>query len=205
MNSAHDASEPLSVVSSKKPVLELEKLKLEIEEIKGRNRWADRIARYIPLISGLIAVAAFVFGVIQYTNQQKENVRALDRQIQSNKETNEREFRKPLWEKTLALHFEASAAAATISRTKDPAIRKKAEETFWQLYQGPLAIVEDTDVSTAMANFGDCLDGTAKCSDEHLGELSLKLASTIQHSLSKSWNVPIGSFTEGKFDYRKRE
>jgi len=59
----------------------------------------------------------------------------------------------------------ASEAAATIATTTDTAERRKAEARFWVLlYQGPMVMVETTDVSGAMKAFGRCLDGTEKCS-----------------------------------------
>ena len=194
---------------------QLEKLRLEIQSLQSKNKWDDRVARYIPLLTVLITVAGFSFGVYQFRIQQKYNadryaaeqsdkIRALENEFRKDKEAKERDFSRPLWEKQLDLYFEASAAAATISRTKDPVIRKKAEESFWQLYQGPLAVIETKEVSGAMAEFGHCLDGTRQCSDEDLEELSLKLASTVQESLSKSWNVMVGDLPKDKFDYRQR-
>jgi hypothetical protein len=140
----------------------------------------------------------------RYAAEQREKLSSFQYELRRAFESKELELRKPLWEKQLAIYFEASAAAATISRTQDPVIRRKAEETFWQLYQGPLAIIETKEVSGAMAKFGDCLDGTEKCSDNVLGARSLELASAIQESLSKSWNVTVGDLPKDKYDYRKR-
>jgi hypothetical protein len=194
---------------------QLEKLRLEIQGLQSKNNWDDRVARYIPLLSVLITVAGFSFGVYQfrvqqkynadrYANEQSDKIRALEAEFKKDKEAKERDFTKPLWEKQLALYFEASAAAATISRTKDPEIRKKAEETFWELYQGPLAVIETKEVSAAMISFKNCMLATKTCGEKELGKASLELASTIQHSLSKQWNVMVGDLPKDKIDYNQR-
>jgi hypothetical protein len=70
MEATQNASESLANA-------QLEKLKLEIEELKDRKRWADRVARYIPLFSVLITVAGFCFGVYQFRAQQADNEKKL--------------------------------------------------------------------------------------------------------------------------------
>jgi hypothetical protein len=58
--------------------------------------------------------------------------------------TSEKEFRRPLWDKQLALYFQAANAASKIATlpegNKD---RNDSITEFWNLYFGPLAIVED--------------------------------------------------------------
>jgi len=53
--------------------LQIEKLKLEIQDLTDKHRWTDRTVRFIPLLSVLITVAGFCFGVYQFREQQKEN------------------------------------------------------------------------------------------------------------------------------------
>ena len=45
---------------------ELEKLNLEIEHLKNKSRWTDRIAPFITLLSVIIAVGGFVFSFYQF-------------------------------------------------------------------------------------------------------------------------------------------
>lgn len=58
---------------------ELRKLNLEIENLKYKNAWENRLAIFIPLISSLLAVGGFLFGIYQFqqrtiAEQQKDRV-----------------------------------------------------------------------------------------------------------------------------------
>src|SRR5215470_15262145 len=46
--------------------LEKEKLSAEIKDIRDRANWENRIAKYVPAITVLIAAAAFCFGIYQF-------------------------------------------------------------------------------------------------------------------------------------------
>jgi hypothetical protein len=103
------------------------------------------------------------------------------------------EFRKPLWAKQLELYFEACKAASTIAVSPPRAEQRHEEEkTFWMLYWGPLALIEDEEVARAMVKFGDRLD--AHADSEELKELSLKLAKSCRQSIGSTWNFPLAQF-----------
>jgi hypothetical protein len=198
---------------------ELEKLHLEIQALQRRSHWADRAIRYIPLATVVITVAGLCFGIYQFGVQQnsaraasivqqdrefteREKVREARVQEQEREQKlRERELFKPLWQRQIALYFEASGVAATIATTTNNAKRDAAVERFWQLYQGPLVIVESKGVSGAMVNFGRCLDGSEECLGQELGQRSKALATQVQESLSNSWAQGLGRFSDGKFKY----
>jgi hypothetical protein len=48
------------------------------------------------------------------------------------------------------------------------------ETTFWELYYGPLALVDDENVEVAMVEFGRCVQGD--CVPDKMKGLSLALA-----------------------------
>lgn len=52
---------------------QVQKLELETSELQIRNKWANRTAQYIPLITVIVTVAGFCFGVYQFRSQQREN------------------------------------------------------------------------------------------------------------------------------------
>lgn len=52
---------------------QLEKLRLEIEEMKSRRTWWHKVARFTPVTTALIAVAGFSFTVNQFLVQQKKD------------------------------------------------------------------------------------------------------------------------------------
>jgi len=76
-------------VEEKEPTLtemvttaQLEKLNLEIRALRDKGNWQDTFKRLSPLISVLIAVGGFLFGVFQYYKEQEK--------AQANEETDQR-------------------------------------------------------------------------------------------------------------------
>ena len=192
--------------------LENEKLGFELENLRSGKGLSSFIA-YLPLITLLVTIAGFGFGVYQYRAQQQANRDAQAeqsrkdreaREIQSKKdtETAQREFMKPLLQNQLSLYLQASGAAATVSRSTDPVERKKAINDFWRLYEGPLIMVESKEVSGAMVAFGNCVDRTESCDEVEIGARSHALASRMQESILKSWNTSPENFAADKFIYR---
>ena len=205
-------ADPETAELSDKQRLEAEKLRLEVERMKREGSRARSLSAYIPLISVVVTVAGFGFGIYQYRAQQIQNRESQERlaareaeartaQSIRDKENAQREFMKPLLEKQLALYFEASSAVATIARTIDPSEKKKATETFWRLYSGPLVIVESMEVSGAMKRFSYCLDGTETCDRAEMNERALALGTALQKSMLKSWNMKPEDFAADKFQY----
>ena len=199
-----DSSEEGSITESleaTKLKSEIEKLQLEIRGLKNKGNWADRAVRYIPLMSVLITVVGLCFGVYQFRIQQYENRVASERQAEREQKLRERELFKPLWEQQIQLYLEATDIVSTIATTTSEATKAKAVERFWQLYQGPLVIVESKGVSDAMFKFGNCLEGKETCSANELAQRSRSLATQVQESLSKSWEQGLGGFSDDKFKY----
>ena len=54
---------------------QLEKLSLEIEQMKYRSKWHDRLAPYSSLLTVIIGVGAFLFGIFQFSNQREMQLR----------------------------------------------------------------------------------------------------------------------------------
>src|SRR5689334_15513075 len=70
----------------------------------------------------------------------------------------ESEFRKPFWDEQLKLYFEATDTVSKVANLPDGAERDEAVLRFWELFDGSLRVVEDSDnVSQAMVAFGTCL------------------------------------------------
>src|SRR6185295_5442587 len=98
--------------------LETEKLRLEVEALKRQSTPGRSLSSYVPLISVLVTVAGFGFGIYQYRAQQIQNREsqerlarqeneARERQAEKDRENAQREFMKPLLDKQLSLYFEA--------------------------------------------------------------------------------------------------
>jgi hypothetical protein len=209
-----DQTQLLQAAQLEKVRLENERLKFEFETLKkGKGKSVDRFIPYLPLITVLVTIAGFGFGVYQYRAQQEANRVAQEqqsrkdreaRELQSKKETEaaQREFMKPLLQNQLSLYLQATTAAATIATSTDPIDRKKAINDFWRLYEGPLIMVETKEVSGAMVRFGDCLRYPEDCDEDELSTRARAIGSRMQESLLKSWNTNPENFAADKFSYR---
>ncbi len=197
--------------------LENQKLRFEIGQLTKPKSWTDRVEKFLPVLTALIAVAGFWFGVYQFHQQEKNIAANMARQQQERlanfqnelkraSDSKELELRKPFWEKQLEYYFAASAAAATIATSKEPQTVKKAKAKFWDLYWGPLAIVEDAGmkkpedavVEGAMVLFGNCFDGTDVCNEQEIKQRSLSLAHKCRASVGKSWEVKFADLDNKK-------
>jgi hypothetical protein len=116
------------------------------------------------------------------------------------RDTTEKEFRKPFWEKQIDVYFEVSKAAATIATLDETNTEKKkeTEDEFWKLYWGQVVLVEDKPVKDAMQRFSQCLKGEDEycrsddeLKKEELQKLSLELANSCRSSISNSWDIDL--------------
>jgi hypothetical protein len=188
--------------------LDLRKQELEVEKLALDVAAAKRIRRYelmlqlMPSLTIIVTVLGFAFSVWQYTTEQEKSRQAEERQAIRDAEASQREFMKPLLDKQQQLYFEAATAASTFATSSDPKQRHEAQDKFWALYWGPLVMVESTEVSDAMMAFGRCVSGEEKCAESEVRNRSLKLASTLEQSILKTWNTRPEEFIKGQFVYR---
>ena len=143
---------------------------------------------------------------------QAANLNNLRAEINRANEARVFESQQPYRAKQIELYFEASRAASTIATSSNAAERLAAEEKFWNLYWGPLSVVEDTlavnnaanfDVESAMVIFGRCSpigmpDGRdttrsgltfTRCTPIQLKSISLCLAHTVRDSIHSTWGI----------------
>ena len=138
----------------------------------------------------IVSVLTLVGGVISFFVQQADQ--AL---------TRERESRKAFLEKQLETY---SIAVKTVSEialypTKNSNRERYLRnlETFWELYFGRLAMVEDRRVERVMKTFGDLLQvegGTPRPACRNIKrDISLTLAHCARKSLGEGWGVDLRS------------
>lgn len=112
----------------------------------------------------------------------------------------EAEFRMPFWDVQLKLYFEATEITSKVASLPDGEDRDKATRRFWELYYGPLRVVEDSDnVSHAMEVFGTCL--REKCSQTKLQNHALDLADACAKSIAETWSQ---NFNEYKSQVKRK-
>lgn len=155
------------------------------EMTEGQARFVDSISKMVAII-GAIAVGGWTL-YTYFATRTKEA------------ETSAVEARKPFEAERLRLYVEASSAAATLATSADSTARQKANEDFWRLYWGPLALVEDKSVEASMVRFGRCIQDAKSC-DATQQQLALQLAHDCRTSLAVSWGVNLEELTKDKLE-----
>ena len=175
----------------------LEKLRLEVLDLRWKVRWIYRLTQITSLIVAAVGVAAFIWNLQQFNYQQKESARVAAEAKEKETAAIQRELTKPIRERQLALSFEISDVAAAIAvLAPESQARRKAVDRFWQLYYGPAIYIEETEqVKKGLIEFANCLEGLGDCdSDEakafRLKVLSKYLTNRCRGALGLSWEVP---------------
>lgn len=184
--------------------LENERLKLELAEHHKGKPWYIPLIQMVPIITALVAVAGFLWGVIQYRDQQIKNRASQQAQFLREQENAEREFMKPWLESQREIYLQTLSAAAILANSDDPAARAQASDEFWQLYQGKMILVETTSVSTAMMEFGNCLKSKETCDkdkDEKNKRLHI-LATAMAESMAATAKMTYTEFAANQFQYK---
>jgi hypothetical protein len=103
--------------------------------------------------------------------------------------------REPFLKRQLDLCFEASEAGAKLATETDPAEWEKARKSFWLLYWGPLNMVEDRAVATAMHALGERVPHDAAPPGalpmRQLEGASRDLARAARDLILRSWRVDL--------------
>lgn len=195
-----DIQDSLAVAQLENARLSNEKLTLDLVGSR-QGPWYKLPTQLVPIVTALVSVGGFLIGVYQYTGEQKKN--RMDRETQSirEKETAQRELMKPWLESQRAIYTEALEAVAKAANSTDKSVRVPAEERFWQLYQGPMILVETPAVSGAMKGFGKCLTGEDKCDAKALDERTRQLATAMADSMGETSGLTYQEFAAKKFKY----
>lgn len=166
---------------------QLRKLQLDIESLERVEGWSSRVPRLLPLITIVIAVAGFLWGVYTYNHQ--ENVRRA-----ADLEGREREIKKRFWEEQLITYHKISQSASRLATMDAGVERDKEYQTFRQLYHGDVIMFADKDVVEVIRNFlQKYLDYNANRPDlqGEIDRLSRQLAIACRESLKRNWNIPL--------------
>jgi hypothetical protein len=129
------------------------------------------------VIPWLLTIATAGIGIFQFTAQQ----------TQAN--------RQPFLQKQLDLAFRASETASKLATVSDPSDWEKVRLDFWELYWGPLSVVEDPAVETAMVKMGALVptepQNSPKLPMKSLEGPSYNLAHALRDLVLASWNVSL--------------
>lgn len=177
--------EELSLMMSE---AQLQKLKLEIEELKSKCRKTQKILVWVSIIVPSISTLLLIIGFIASFWQVSEGLNKLNAQAQM-------EYKKTIMEKQLAVYSEAvdvaSKIAVPLSEAEDS---KNAEARFRQLFHGSLGLVDDKHIKDIKEQILDCLDEMGECESESgrqakIKDLSRLFATAVKDSLETHWQT----------------
>jgi hypothetical protein len=129
------------------------------------------------IIPWLLTLATILIGIWQYGDKQDQI------------------SREPFLKEQLDLAFDVSKTVAVLATATDVKVWNEARSHFWMLYWGPLSIVEDQDVESAMIELGEIVPTPDKETPalpmSALTNLSYKLAHALRDLVLTSWNVSL--------------
>ncbi len=143
--------------------------------------------RSLKLVSALLAIAAFAWGVYTYRETAEHRLTAEQAEAIRTAETRRIEATQPFLQKQLALYIEATTVVAKIATSDNEDEVAAATRRFHELYWGELALVERDAVAGAMVSFRNALISNAPQSE--LQPLSLALARACRNELALSWDT----------------
>jgi hypothetical protein len=160
-----------------------------VSETASANGFLDFLKAWMPVA---VVVAGGLWAVFTFVDSQADQAR--ERELNAAKEARAAlvQARRPFLERKMALFFEASKLAGTLSRTpvgtKD---WQAAEARFWTLYWGEMSIVEEGAVEDRMKKFGDALNAHKELRDadtaKDLQLASYRLAHALRDELAADW------------------
>jgi hypothetical protein len=148
----------------------------------------------VALIAGAVAI---VSAGVSYHAQQTVAASRGDLDLLRSRLQQQHERQIPFLERQLKLYFEAADTASKIANSQVGSDRSGLTHRFWELYWGPLAVVEDETVVAAMVEFGNALKDEPS-NNVALKRLSLKLAHACRNSLQKLWDTDLGKLTTSR-------
>ncbi len=154
-------------------------------------------SRATGIISTVIAVAGFLFGVHQFKSTQEAG-RHRDAAAQ------QQEFRKQMWMTQLEIYKQGVTLAAAVATQDDLAAAKEKRTAFWQAYWGVMSLVEHPEVESAMVAFGRDLSNweTTGKKPPAIERRAFEVAHCARKSLEKTWSpVDLGDLKEGRCPY----
>jgi hypothetical protein len=196
---------------------QLEKLIIEIEKLRAETANLKSKIRYVPVISGIIAILVFGFGVYQFYWQEQEKIRQQnnaadlsERSFMQSVALSEKEHRRKFYEKQLETYFDLSQTASQIVALNDDKEIQKSYEHFLQLYNGNLIIVntdepENKRIWIAANNFTDAFNRYKKnpADKTELQDSARILSAILRNSIVNFWDIPMKEYRFENSDFFK--
>jgi hypothetical protein len=160
---------------------------------EDKYRVWDLVLKIVGFISLIISA---LWGIYQYVDVRS-------RELSQFADQKEREFYSEFWNQRLKLYIQTLDAAARISKSDSDEDFRKAVKEFRTLFDGSMAVVQDSSVDRTMHEFAALVDKVEKkqMDRKDLGIRSYHLGRRCYESLRDSWNQPFSkqaSTADGK-------
>jgi len=199
----------------------VEKLMLETQALRFSTWWDRNIGRWLTVMTASAALVGVPIALSQFYFQRTQSERQLATAYQhqesmDNKKMDQsmKDSAKPFLQSQFDLYRRTSEAVAIIATSSDPVAVKRAEDEFWLLYWGPLAIVEDAGMETSVGNageknshasvesatvaFGNYIRATKEKRDPRtMEQLSLDVAHAMRFSVGPTFDMDMGKLKVG--------
>ena len=142
---------------------------------------------FFKFVSPILAILTFAWGIYTYRTTTELQLQKAETEAKRTEETRRIEASKPFLETQLKLFTEATAAAAKIATSENPAEITTARARFLELYWGELGMVERGEVIQAMIAFRTALD--ANKPQPELKSLALRLSHACRKELGEAWGT----------------
>jgi hypothetical protein len=114
---------------------ELEKINLEIQELRFRFSWEKKVGRFLTISGTILAIITFFIGIYEF------------------RENNKQEYQRRFWEKRLEVYSNILAFAAKAATIQDQIKREEAFKEFEAMYHGSFILIADDSSALAAKNF----------------------------------------------------
>ena len=132
---------------------------------------------WIKILTLVVIVVGGVWGYLEYTD------------------TKEKEFYSDFWNRKMELFLRTTNAASEMATTSSAETFNEARTEYWELFYGPLSLVEGPCVKRSMEVFSRCvpkdpIDSSITLPMQTLKQPSYRLALRLKQELAKAWRKP---------------
>jgi hypothetical protein len=170
-----DPAAPSPAQSDRSISPEIEKLELEVQELRQKLRWDAKFGRLNSVLASLILVLGFVVGILQYNDARRQ------------------EFKRRFWEKQLETYSAVASSASRLSTLSSDSARIMEYDRFSQLYNGDFVLIADDTAFYAaqeyLQRYTEYMADPRK--QDRTKRQSRAMANAFRYALAKNGDFPL--------------
>src|ERR1041385_5467472 len=132
----------------------------------------DRCEFQLKIVTALLLILTATLGVIQYLSQRRQ----LIRQNEEAQQQRLKDFNLTIYHARLEIYLDATDILSKFVYASNLKEAEKAEQRFWELYDGKFSVLEDEGARDEMILAGDFLLEWEKCKTIPVPDLLQDLA-----------------------------